>query len=239
MYHAIRDSGGTVVRYTEYRGIGHNIWEYTPLENTLNDWLFAQQLGAEHESPEEPVSNFSVIINENNKPELTWTAPDDGIEEDEYIWAYQIYRDAELLETVDRDSVRFIDLDAEPGITYSYSISPMNYFFLEAPVTEEISVISGIEDEYGTIPNKFVLNQNYPNPFNPETTISYSISEPATISLKVYDMLGKEVKTLVNEHQPTGSYKIEFDASALSSGVYFYQLHGRDFGETRKMLLIK
>ncbi len=74
MYHAIRDAGGTVVRYTEYRGIGHNIWDYTPLENTLQDWLFAQQLGAEHGNPEEPVSNFSAILNENNKPELSWTA---------------------------------------------------------------------------------------------------------------------------------------------------------------------
>jgi predicted esterase len=239
MYHAIRDSGGTVVRYTEYRGVGHNIWEYTPLENTLNDWLFAQQLGAEHEAPEEPVSNFSLIINENNKPELTWTAPDDGIEEDEYIWAYQIYRDGELLETVDRDSVRFIDLDAEPGINYSYSIAPMNYFFLEAPVTEEISVINRVEDEYGSTPNKFVLNQNYPNPFNPITTISYFLSKPATTSIKVYDLLGKEVKTLLNGYQTAGSHKIELDASSLSSGVYFYKMEAGAFSEIRKLVLIK
>ena len=140
MYHAIRDSGGRVVRYKEYRGIGHNIWDYTPLENTLNEWLFAQKLGSVHEAPNEAVGNFSVRLNDNIKPVLSWTAPDDGIGEDEYIWAYQIYRDAELLETVDRDSVRFIDLDAVAGITYSYSVAPINYFFLEAPVSKEIAV---------------------------------------------------------------------------------------------------
>jgi hypothetical protein len=100
-------------------------------------------------------------------------------------------------------------------------------------------LISGIEDENGTIPNKFTLNQNYPNPFNPTTTISYFISKPATTSLKVYDILGKEVKTLVNEYQTIGSYKIELDASSLSSGVYFYKLQSGSFSNTRKMILLR
>ena len=106
------------------------------------------------------------------------------------------------------------------------------------PYLNMAALISGIEDENGTIPNKFGLNQNYPNPFNPTTTISYSISEPATTSLKVYDMLGKEVKTLVNEHQNIGSYNIEFDASFLSSGVYFYIMKAGEFSDIKKLILI-
>jgi hypothetical protein len=99
--------------------------------------------------------------------------------------------------------------------------------------------ITGIKDENETIPDKLILRQNYPNPFNPATTISYSISEPATISLKVYDILGKEVITLLNEYQTSGNYKIEFDASSLSSGVYFYKMEAGAFSEIRKLSLIK
>jgi hypothetical protein len=99
--------------------------------------------------------------------------------------------------------------------------------------------ITGIKDENETIPVKLILRQNYPNPFNPATTISYSISEPATISLIVYDILGKEVITLLNGYQTAGSHKIEFDASFLSSGVYFYKLQSGSFSNTRKMILLR
>jgi poly(3-hydroxybutyrate) depolymerase len=162
MYHALRDVGGRVVRYKEYRGIGHNIWDYTPLENTLDDWLFAQKLGSVHEAPKEAVDNFSVTLNEDIKPVLSWTAPGDGIGEDEYIWAYQIYRDADLLETVDRDSLQFIDLDAEPNITYSYSVAPINYYFLEAPVSKIIAVITKklIGDNIINVPDDFTKIQD-------------------------------------------------------------------------------
>lgn len=85
----------------------------------------------------------------------------------------------------------------------------------------------------------FRLNQNYPNPFNPSTTITYSISEQANVSLKIFDVLGEEVKVLLNERKPKGSYQIEFDASTLPSGIYFYRLQSGDYLETKKLVLIK
>jgi len=97
-----------------------------------------------------------------------------------------------------------------------------------------------------SVPDEFSLFQNYPNPFNPTTIISYNI--PSVIStegrnlrvqLKVYDLLGREVATLVNEEKPAGSFEVSFDASHLSSGTYFYRLHAGDYIETKKLVLLK
>ncbi len=85
----------------------------------------------------------------------------------------------------------------------------------------------------------YLLTQNYPNPFNPYTKILYSIPRQSFVTLKVYDLLGREVATLVNEEKPTGIFEIEFNANLLTSGVYFYQLKVNDFVETRKMILMK
>jgi len=85
----------------------------------------------------------------------------------------------------------------------------------------------------------FQLHQNYPNPFNPSTVISYQLAAGAYVTLKIYDVLGKEVKTLVNEQQEMGRYTIQFDASSLASGMYFYQLKANDYTSTMKMLLLK
>jgi Secretion system C-terminal sorting domain len=89
------------------------------------------------------------------------------------------------------------------------------------------------------IPESYSLQQNYPNPFNPTTVIRYSLSENSFISLKVYDILGKEVATLVNEKQNAGTYSFEFNGSNLSSGIYFYKIEAGDFRETKRMVLIK
>ncbi len=109
-----------------------------------------------------------------------------------------------------------------------------------------------IDDNNLLLPNQFQLSQNYPNPFNPTTTITYTIPTPpislplvrggtegGVVTLKVYDILGREVTTLVNEKQSPGNYKVVFDGKNLSSGVYFYQLITSNFSQTRKMVLIK
>ena len=89
------------------------------------------------------------------------------------------------------------------------------------------------------IPVKYSLSQNYPNPFNPSTVISYNLAESNYITLKIYNELGREVSTLVNERQNAGSYSISFDGSNFSSGLYYYKLESGGFTDTRKMLLIK
>lgn len=98
---------------------------------------------------------------------------------------------------------------------------------------------TGVEYQNSIQPNDFVLYQNYPNPFNPTTKISYSIPERSNVILKVYDVLGREVATLVNEFRSAGKHEINFNASHLSSGVYFYTLLANEFTETRKFILMK
>jgi uncharacterized delta-60 repeat protein len=111
--------------------------------------------------------------------------------------------------------------------------------------TIKYSQLVGITPISNGIPDAFRLEQNYPNPFNPVTVISYKLVVSSFASLKVYDVLGKEVVTLVNEQLKPGTYEVEFDArlvgssSELSSGVYYYQLKTEGFIETKKMLLIK
>ena len=96
-----------------------------------------------------------------------------------------------------------------------------------------------VEDEPEAIPNVYKLNQNYPNPFNPSTIINFQVPEESFVTLKIYDILGSEVKTLVNENKLVGSYNIHFDATGLASGIYFYKLNVNRFSETKKMILMK
>jgi hypothetical protein len=81
--------------------------------------------------------------------------------------------------------------------------------------------------------------QNYPNPFNPTTTIKYSIPKHSFVVLKVFDVLGGEITTLVEEEKNIGNYKVEFNSSGLTSGIYFYQLKAADYIETKKMILLR
>ena len=97
---------------------------------------------------------------------------------------------------------------------------------------------TGIEQIEGEV-NTYSLSDNYPNPFNPSTTISYSVPEIEFVTLKVYDVLGSEIVTLVNEEKPVGGYEVDFNASELSSGVYFYKLQAGNFIQTKKMVLMK
>ncbi|MFA5405218.1 MAG: T9SS type A sorting domain-containing protein, partial [Ignavibacteria bacterium] len=95
-----------------------------------------------------------------------------------------------------------------------------------------VNEINGIASEYK-------LNQNYPNPFNPNTKISFHIKESGFVTLKIYDILGKEVTTLVNENLKTGIYEINWNAANNSSGVYFFKLQTNNFSDIKKMLMIK
>jgi len=96
----------------------------------------------------------------------------------------------------------------------------------------------GVNDNEN-IPQTFSLNQNYPNPFNPATTISYSIAKEGLVKLKIFNILGQEVMTLVNQNQVSGSYKVTFDAGKLSSGIYLYSLDAEGSRAVRKMILLK
>lgn len=101
-----------------------------------------------------------------------------------------------------------------------------------------LTPITGVGN-HNSAPDKYYLSQNYPNPFNPETRINYSIMKAGLVSLKVYDMLGREVAVLVNSYKTAGNYIVEFKASELSSGIYYYKLISGDFSDIKKMSVIK
>lgn len=88
-------------------------------------------------------------------------------------------------------------------------------------------------------PNTFTLSQNYPNPFNPSTKISFSVPKKSFVTIKVYDILGKEIAMLINSEKSIGNYELEFNGSSLSSGIYFYRMQAGDFVDTKKLILLK
>ena len=99
--------------------------------------------------------------------------------------------------------------------------------------------VLGIKEISSNVPENYNLSQNYPNPFNPTTTIRFSLKETGLVSLKVYNVIGQLVTTLVNDQKPAGTYEYNFDASSLSSGIYFYTIKAGDFTSTKKMILMK
>ena len=112
-------------------------------------------------------------------------------------------------------------------------------FSIPGNVKELTSPTVGINSISDIISDNFYLSQNYPNPFNPTTNLEFGISKLGFVSLKIFNSLGREVKTLVNEYKPAGNYSVEFDGSKLSSGIYFYKLSSGGFTDTKRMILIK
>ena len=133
--------------------------------------------------------------------------------------------------TTNTSNYSFVDKGLAPAV-YSYRIKQLDfdgsfeYFELSSEVTIES-------------PRDFSLNQNYPNPFNPVTVIKFNIPIKGKVTLKVYDIIGNEVATLVNENKDAGVFEVKFNGEGLSSGIYLYQLRAGNFVETRKMTLIK
>lgn len=99
--------------------------------------------------------------------------------------------------------------------------------------------LTSINSNIHNVPARYTLGQNFPNPFNPFTTIQFDLQKSSFIKLSVYDILGREVERLINEHKPAGSYSIKWDASRFNSGIYFYRIETESFTETRKMMLAK
>jgi hypothetical protein len=191
--------------------------------------------------PVELVS-FSYEINEKNDVTLSWiTATETN------NWRFEIERKTVNYQwekigfvdgygtTIKPQFYSFIDESLQTG-KYQYRLKQIDYdgsFEYSDIVVVEIG-----------IPNEFTLEQNYPNPFNPTTKIKFSIPfvetrDRVSVQLKVYDVLGNEVATLVNEEKPAGSYEVEWYATGLPSGIYFYQLTVGSFIDTKKMILLK
>ena len=128
----------------------------------------------------------------------------------------------------------YVDKPEKDGVYY-YKVKAFDSKNNAIFESDEIKIgISGIKD--------FKLDQNHPNPFNPTTSISYELFEESHVTLKVYDLIGKEITTLVDETQAKGDYTVDFDASRysnLTSGIYFYKLTTDKYSDVRKMILTK
>ena len=124
-------------------------------------------------------------------------------------------------------------------VALSYGVNETEMLASLEQVQVKYNQITSVESDYTNIPQNFKLEQNYPNPFNPSTKISFQIPQSEFVSLKIYNTLGSEVASLINERLSAGNHKVDFDASGLSSGVYFYTLKTNSFSQTNKMLLIK
>ena len=103
----------------------------------------------------------------------------------------------------------------------------------------EIDPVLDIPAKSDYVPDRMIIHQNYPNPFNPTTTFEFDLPKTSEVSLRIYNILGEEVKTLVSDRLAAGTYSHEWDASNLASGVYLYRLQAGDYVETRKMVLMK
>jgi hypothetical protein len=101
------------------------------------------------------------------------------------------------------------------------------------------SVATSVEEELPPLPNSIKLNQNYPNPFNPTTKLSFVVGHSSLVSLKVFDILGKEVATLVNEVKQPGEYEVEWNAESMPSGIYFYRISTEKTSITKKMMMVR
>jgi len=128
----------------------------------------------------------------------------------------------------------FYDAGGDVGVIYlGYNTGPESGIYYD-----RLTAITNIHTGNGIV-NSYELKQNYPNPFNPSTKIAFSIPKNGFTSLKVYDMVGREIATLLSKDLQSGNYEVDFNGSKLSSGVYFYQLISSDFVEVKKMMLVK
>jgi hypothetical protein len=147
------------------------------------------------------------------------------------------YSDADLM-AGGTDGLPVGDLNWFPNAKADFSANKDNYVSALVNALNSGTTVLSVK-ELGGVVTQFKLSQNYPNPFNPTTTINFSIPNAGNVTLRVYDALGKEVATLVNGYMTAQSYQLEFDASSLSSGVYFYTLNADNFTQTMKMILMK
>lgn len=124
-------------------------------------------------------------------------------------------------------------------VAISFGLNYQKMLYGMALAQQKYELLTAVTPEGNTVPKGYMLEQNYPNPFNPTTKITYQLPEASNIKLTVYNMLGKEITTLVNGQQTAGRHVVDFNAAGLPSGVYFYTINSGSFFEAREMMLIK
>ena len=186
----------------------------------------------------EPHDTLPIIVNliqEPDKGGVGGIAPSGAVYvNDEFMLLERFFQ--ELLDDNNVDAGKALLL-TKRALAGSESIRK-EMFFGDPALVIKHDVVTAVTPSPSS-PQRFVLYQNYPNPFNPSTTIRYELPKESIVSLKIYNLLGQEVATLVNESKQPGRYQVQWNAQGLSSGVYFYRLQAGEYVETRKLMLLK
>jgi len=234
--------------FSDDKDTNHN--QFVLPENTIlsaDKYLVLCRSTADFDSLFNNVSNYNIgnFIGDfdfklSNKGELLRLFNSDGIIVDSVRYDNKLPWPEEPTGNGPTLELRNVDLDNSNYENWGISST------FGTPGSRNDSYIVGVEKINALIPTEFKLYQNYPNPFNPTTTIKYSVPNVERLSnplynftIKVYDVLGQEITTLVNEEKSAGNYQIEFNASNLTSGIYYYQIKSVDFIQTKKMVLLK
>lgn len=236
-------------------------WQIGSLGNyNKSDWDPANQMGYVWKSGGNPAAYTGVALLSANNFNY-WAIDDDNTVPGNPFGTWDGYSDAEkylsLSSGIGRQqaggmSGNFVSnitgsgpytIPAGGNITITFAlIAGDNLADLQAnciAARNKYNSVIGITNHNSQIPDRYSLSQNYPNPFNPATNVEFGISKSGFVSLKIFDVLGKEVATLVNENLQPGTYRYNFDASNLTSGIYFYRIKAGDFIRTRSMVLLK
>ena len=211
----------------------------------------------EDASPSKP-QNLSVDPSANNHPYATWDANTEPDISHYNVWKKKFYSGTwhwDILAQTENNYYEDVSEEYCPGFP-SACVNQENIYFgvtvVDNQGKESVRSDSALAEVQGNPPSKrgvnnyqpneqiaYSLEQNYPNPFNPKTQINYSILKDGFVTLKIYDILGNDLVTLVNERKTAGYYSVEFDASNLPSGIYFYKLTSGNYINTKKLLLLK
>jgi len=233
-------------------------WFENPLISSISNDLYVMWRGYDNyikyrqydAAPLAP-TNLTVSVSANNHPLLSWTKNNEADIQNYKVYKYVISEFGwQYYGTVTTNSFEDVNesypVKGGSGLVHpvQYKVTAVDFHPYESlPSNTVVTNVSGAlmeKHNSGELkPSEYSLDQNYPNPFNPSTKISYSIKEEGLVTLKVYDILGKEIATLVNENKPAGIYEVEFNASTLPSAMYIYKIQSGGFSEVKKMLLTK
>ncbi len=210
--------------------------------NDIQYWSDSVEFYADITAPDVP-TNLTALVNDDNSVNLSWFSS-----EAEDLHSYRLYRCidndttiAEHLFSVDLETV-FTDSTITISGTYYYWLTAVDFAGNESAFSEVDSVeiiVNGFKEFLESIPSECALHQNYPNPFNPSTTIEFSLPKSEFVELKVFNILGKEVTTLVSNKLNQGIHTYTFEGNNLASGIYYYQLVAGEYREVKKMILLK
>jgi len=132
--------------------------------------------------------------------------------------------------------------NGHPGYNFKGGLDEIRIYnrpLSASEINDIYNQVTSVENNMNNLPEEFILLQNYPNPFNPSTKINYAVPQSSNVVIKIFDVLGNEIETLVNEGKPVGTYEVAWFAENLPSGIYFYRLRAGDFIETKKMVFLK